>query len=69
MSVTPGPGMRPIDRAAADPRRRALLTLLAPVVMGSILATCVFLTLRLDRVHLGLPRLPGEPLRILMRSR
>jgi protein-S-isoprenylcysteine O-methyltransferase Ste14 len=57
--------MRPIDRAAADPRRRALLTLLAPVVMGSILATSVFLSLRLDR-HFGLPRLPGEPLRILM---
>ena len=46
-------------------RRGALLTLLAPVVMGSIIATCVFLSLQLDR-HLGLPRLPGEPLRILM---
>ncbi len=59
------PGIPPIDRAAADPRRRALLTLLAPVVMGSILATSVFLSLLLDR-HLGLPRLPGEPLRLLM---
>jgi protein-S-isoprenylcysteine O-methyltransferase Ste14 len=33
--------------------------------MGSILATCVFLSLRLDRL-LGLPRLPGEPLRVLL---
>jgi protein-S-isoprenylcysteine O-methyltransferase Ste14 len=57
--------MRPIDRAAANPHRRALLTLLAPVVMGSILATGVFLSLLLDR-HLGLPRLPGEPLRIVI---
>ena len=63
--MKPSPGMRPIDRAAAEPRRRALLTLLAPVAMGSILATCVFLSLQLDR-HLGLPRLPGEPLRILV---
>lgn len=57
--------MSPIDRAAADPRRRALLTLLAPVVMGSILAACILLSLWLDR-HLGLPRLPGDPLRMLL---
>ena len=63
--MKPSPGMRPIDRAAANPHRRALLTLLAPVVMGSILATCVFFSQWLDR-HLGLPRLPGEPWRILM---
>lgn len=63
--MKPSPGMRPIDRAAADPRRRALLTVLAPVVMGSLLATCVFLSLRLDRL-LGLPRLPGAPLRVLL---
>jgi protein-S-isoprenylcysteine O-methyltransferase Ste14 len=56
--------MRPIDRATADPHRRALLTLLAPVVMGSILAMGVFLSLWVDK-RLGLPRLPGEPWRFL----
>jgi protein-S-isoprenylcysteine O-methyltransferase Ste14 len=53
------------DRAVADPRRRRLLTPLGPLLMIGLVSLLVHLARWTDR-RLGIPPLPGDPLRLLL---